>query len=179
MKELGKGQYGSVFMVANKKTKELYALKIVLKKIIEENNMQKHIISEKHVLEKLNFPFTLKLYKSFQDKHAIYFLTNVINGIELFEMIREIGLINAKQTRFYVGIIILTLEYFHRKNIVYRDLKPENIMVDEQGYVYLIDMGVAKDLGESKGHTSTILGTPHYMAPEIIQGRSYNHMIDL
>lgn len=74
------------------------------------------------------------------------------------------------------------MEYLHRRNIVYRDLKPENIMIDKDGYMVLIDMGTAKILGDGSSNMSrtfTILGTPHYMAPEILQGKGYSLHVDL
>ncbi len=77
--------------------------------------------------------------------------------------------------------MILALEYLHSKSIIYRDLKPENLMVDKFGNMFVIDMGTAKILkkGKTPGKTFTIIGTPHYMAPEIIQGKGYTYSIDL
>lgn len=77
--------------------------------------------------------------------------------------------------------MILALEYLHRRQIVYRDIKPENVMVDLTGYLQLIDMGTAKILELDKGmnKTYTILGTPHYMAPEILSGKGYGLHVDL
>lgn len=63
------------------------------------------------------------------------------------------------------------MEYLHTNCIIYRDIKPENIMIDHQGYMKLIDMGTAKFLKGKGGRTFTIIGTPHYMAPEIITGK--------
>ena len=77
--------------------------------------------------------------------------------------------------------MILALEYLHSRKIVYRDIKPENIMIDEKGYLKLIDMGTAKVLRNENGSTRTftILGTPHYMAPEILKSKGYGLNVDL
>lgn len=90
-------------------------------------------------------------------------------------------LLNNEQSQFYIGSMILAVEYLHKKNIVYRDIKPENIMIDEKGYLKLIDMGTAKILKNENGicRTNTILGTPHYMAPEILKGKGYSLSVDL
>jgi cGMP-dependent protein kinase len=59
---------------------------------------------------------------------------------------------------------------------VHRDLKPENVMIDEMGYPKLIDFGTAKVV---EGRTFTIVGTPHYMAPEVISGKGYRLAADI
>jgi len=71
------------------------------------------------------------------------------------------------------------MEYLHLNNIIYRDIKPENIMIDEKGFMKLIDLGTAKHLKNKNGRTYTIIGTPHYMAPEILTGKGYTYSVDL
>lgn len=86
----------------------------------------------------------------------------------------EPDLLNNEQSRFYVASIILAIEYLHSKSIIYRDLKPENIMVDKKGALKVVDMGTAKILRVEDGmKTFTILGTPHYMAPEILTTKGF------
>ena len=81
---------------------------------------------------------------------------------------------------FYIGSLILAVEYLHSKNIVYRDLKPENAVVNKKGYLTMIDMGTAKVLNEETGYrTFTIIGTPHYMAPEVVEGKGYSFSVDI
>ncbi len=77
-------------------------------------------------------------------------------------------MLDNDESRFYVGSMLLCLEYLHSNNIIYRDLKPENTMIDNQGYLWLIDMGTSKLLDKKNPRTFTVIGTPHYMAPEII-----------
>lgn len=71
------------------------------------------------------------------------------------------------------------LEALSDRDIVYRDLKPENIMLDAQGYLKLIDFGSAKKLDSSCLRTFTMVGTPHYMAPEVMRGKGYGVEVDI
>jgi cGMP-dependent protein kinase len=70
---------------------------------------------------------------------------------------------------------MLAVEYLHSQFIIYRDIKPENSIVNCFGKVFLIDLGTAKMLKKDKGlRTDTIIGTPHSMAPEVMQGKGYS-----
>ncbi|XP_022213271.1 cAMP-dependent protein kinase catalytic subunit 2-like isoform X3 [Drosophila obscura] len=82
---------------------------------------------------------------------------------------------NEKQSRFYASQVVLALEYMHRMNLMYRDLKPENILLDVKGYIKLTDFGFTKRV---EGRTTTLCGTPEYLAPEIIQLKPYNKCVD-
>ena len=83
-----------------------------------------------------------------------------IDGIDFFDMLREVGICTTSICRFYLASMILAIEELHSQNIVYRDLKPENGVVDSKGFLYLTDMGTAKRLLDSKGNrTFTIIGT--------------------
>jgi len=129
-KKLGFGQFGSVFLVKAKGVQPFFALKSVSKAQVYEQGLEKYILQEKTVLEALNFPFIMQLVKTFKDNSRIYFLTEYVKGMELFDVIREIGLLGTYDSQFYIGSMILAIEYLHAKSIVYRDLKPENIMID-------------------------------------------------
>lgn len=102
------------------------------------------------MLESINFPFIMKFLRTFKDTMSVYFLVEFIRGIELFDAIRDIGLLGTVDSQFYVGSMLLALEYLHGKGIIYRDLKPENVMVDYKGNMFLIDMGTAKNLKKGR-----------------------------
>lgn len=76
------------------------------------------------------------------------------------------------------GEVILALEYLHQKNILYRDLKPENILVDERGHLRLTDFGLCKLDFHKNNYTSSFVGSPEYLSPEILSGRHYNYSVD-
>ncbi|KAM3137532.1 hypothetical protein pb186bvf_010322 [Paramecium bursaria] len=179
IRKLGQGQFGNVYLVQNKTDKKLYALKCISKAQIIEQNLEKHLAQEKIALQAVQFPLIMHFIKSFKDQNYIYFVEEYIKGMELFDVIREIGLLNLYDSQFYIGSLILCMEYLHFNHIIYRDIKPENIMVDEKGFIKLIDLGTAKNLKQKNGRTYTIIGTPHYMAPEILTGKGYTYSVDL
>ena len=95
---------------------------------------------------------------------------------------KKIGLLSTEDSQFYSASIILILEYLHDNYIVCRDIKPENFMVNCFGYSKLINLSIAKTIKSESNQTSktfTIIGTPHYMAPDIILGKGYNNLVDL
>lgn len=137
-------------------------------------------------MERLKFPFIVRFIRSFQSPEHVFFLLEYIDGLEMFELIRGIGLLESELCRFYVASLLLCLEYLDSQNIIYRDLKPENVMVDsqvrfaiKQGFIKLIDLGTCKIMSQSNGRTYTIIGTPHYMAPEILEGKGYTSLVDV
>ncbi len=175
IKEIGKGNYGKVSLVMNKRTKFPYAIKAINKYNILEEDLSENIQLEKRILLKIDHPFIVKLVKCLKDDKNIFFLLEYIKGKELFDVIRDIGFLNKEQTNFYIASMMVAVQYLHERKIIYRDIKPENIIIEKNGYLKLIDFGTAKEIED---RTKTIIGTPHYMAPEIFTGEGYSFQVD-
>jgi len=176
IKELGSGNFGSVNLVRNKKNKQLYAIKALNLEQIKKENLEVCVELEKNVLLKTDHPFIMKMVKYLKNENYIFFINEYIKGKELWDVIRDIGLLNKEQTQFYGASILIAINHLHKKKIIYRDVKPENVMVNTKGYIKIIDFGTVKEIED---RTSTIIGTSHYMAPEITKGEGYSFQVDI
>ena len=177
LKTVGLGSYGRVRLCKNKKTGNIFVMKILKKNDIIKQKQVDHVYSEFNILTMLKHPFIVQLFGyNFEDPKYIYFIMEYIQGGELFTLLRTKGTFPVPQTKFYIAHIITIFEYLHSKNIVYRDLKPENILINKNGYLKLTDFGFAKQLENEK--TYTLCGTPEYLAPEIILNKGHGKAVD-
>lgn len=181
---LGVGAFGRVKLVKvkpgqvpmNSNPNQTYALKCLSKRAIVDNGLQDHVVNERKIMSELNHPFILTFYGAMQDEQNVYFLLEVLLGGELFRILRSEGQFPESWSRFYAASVILAFCQIHSKQIAYRDLKPENLVLDAQGYLKIVDFGLAKKL--VKGKTWTLCGTPDYLAPEVILNEGHDWSVD-
>jgi serine/threonine protein kinase len=159
-KVLGSGTFGKVSLVQSRNSKEVYALKAMLKTELVAHKQQNNVMNEKTVMLMCNHPFILKLHQTFKDAKRLYMLLEFVQGGELFAVLHtnHSDGVSDSQAKFYAAGVTLALQYLHTKDIAYRDLKPENCLIDRQGYPKLVDFGFAKVI--STGKTYTLCGTP-------------------
>ena len=177
LKILGRGSFGKVSLVQYKSTGELYAMKSLKKDVLLDQDQVERTILEKKILQSLDHPFLVGMIFCFQTFERIYFVMPFIRGGELFQHLRVSKYFKEDKVRFYAASIGLALDYLHSKGIIYRDIKPENILIGEDGYLKLIDFGMAKIVKDDEKATS-FCGTPEYLAPEIITGEGHNRSAD-
>jgi serine/threonine protein kinase len=164
---LGCGAFGRVKVCKLIQTETYYAIKCQSKMQIVRSKLQTHVVNEVTIMRMLdNNPFIIKLFTTMQDNKYVYFVTELLQGGELFTYLRDTKRLQEQTARFFAASVICAFQALHAKSIAYRDLKPENIVMCANGYVKLIDLGLAKQvLG---GKTYTLCGTPDYLAPEVI-----------
>lgn len=176
VKLLGKGLAGTVYLTYCPAQDRFYALKFLLKARASQLDLSKALIQERTLLLSLDHHMIVRLYKTFTDSKRVYFLMEYIHSQSFFSVIREIGLLNESQARFYTAACIEILAHLQEREIVHRDIKPENLLIDANGYPTLIDLSTAKKV---QGRTYSVTGTPYYMAPEVIKGKGYGPSADL
>jgi cGMP-dependent protein kinase len=169
---LGTGTFGKVKVAKAKDTGKYYALKMRSKFLVTENDQQEKVENEYQLLLELDNPFILHLHCAMQDDKYVYFLTELLVGGKLVDMMN----LSEDSTRFYSACVLLALQAMHNLSIAYRDLKPENLLLDSEGYCIIVDMGLAKKC--EAGSLYTFCGTPDYLAPEVIRGTGYNWGVD-
>ncbi|CAG9332057.1 unnamed protein product [Blepharisma stoltei] len=175
IRTIGKGMFGIVFLVMHKNNRNVFALKTVERKKIDRFSIHANLVLERKILLQLDHIMIVKLVRTFKDEKRLYFLTEFVRGMDLFDVLRKQFLLNELDARFYTACLITILIYLHERDIIYRDLKPENVIIDEDGYPKLIDFGTAKFIS---GRTYSLVGTPHYMAPEVIICKGYTVAAD-
>ena len=177
-KNLGHGKFGNVSLVHNKK--HFFAIKAVSRKAADKQKILiKYFIQERNILLTLDNPFIMKLLKTFKTENNIFFLLEYIKGRGMNKYLNsrsQIKLLNEKETIFYTANILLALDYLNSRQVCHRDLKPDNIIIDEKGYLKIIDFGTSIII--DKDYTNTVTGTAHYMAPEILLGQGYGFSCD-
>ena len=177
IKNLGEGKFGAVCLVHNKKN--LYAIKSVpINAVRNQKMLAAYFVRERNILLSLDHKFMVKLVKTLRDDNYLFYLLEYVNGIVMSKYLESRSdneLRNKSQVQFFIAIILLVIDYLNSKKIAHRDLKPDNIMMDEKGYLKLIDFGTANVIND---FTTTVTGTPHYIAPEVLQGRGYGLSVD-
>jgi len=165
-RKLGEGTYGKVYLVTDR-VDDLYALKKLDKRTIVADDMVEETFTEKDIMNRIHHPLITDLRATFQDHASLYMLSSFYSGGELSDRIPKTGTMPLNDAKFYAACILEGIAHLHQYNIGHRDLKPANIMIDGDGYCVIIDVGCAKVFDD--GFSSTQIGTPYYMAPEIFK----------
>ncbi len=174
VRELGQGGQGLVVLVVDEDSKKS-AMKIFPKECVVSDQIMR--------------AFICKLESSGFSRENLFMKIEYIEGALFSEVLFELEIPSLEATRFYSANILFILDYLHIHKIIYRDLKPENLICDTDGYLKLIDFGTAKilntnskaDNDSSSDHperTFTIIGTPQYTAPEVLQQIGYSYSAD-
>ncbi|KAG0044488.1 serine/threonine protein kinase, AGC [Gryganskiella cystojenkinii] len=201
---LGKGDVGKVYLVRQKDTEKLYAMKVLSKKEMIKRNKIKRAFAEQEILATSNHPFIVTLYHSFQSEDYLYLCMEYCMGGEFFRALqtRPGKCLKEEDAKFYAAEVIAALEYLHLMGFIYRDLKPENILLHQTGHIMLTDFDLSKQSSPAGDptvvissipsippaidtkvcianlRTNSFVGTEEYIAPEVIKGTGHTSAVD-
>jgi serine/threonine protein kinase len=172
---LGRGFFSTVNLV--KLNNELIALKTVPKNKIKQYELESNAISERDCMIKCKHPFIVELRFCFQDISTFRYGMEFLPGGDLFSLMKRNKNISLVDKKIYLAEIGLALTHLHSKGFIYRDVKPENVLISNDGHVKVGDFGLSEYIGE-EGYAKGIVGTPEYIAPEVLQGLNYDFSCD-
>jgi len=154
LKVIGKGSYGKVFMVEQKHTGKIFAMKVLKKSSILDDRGKERVMTERDIIMQIRHPYIVSLHYTFQTETKLFFIIDFLNGGDLYTHIINYGRFKEKRAKFYAAEMILALDHLHKNGIVYRDLKPQNIIIDGEGHVKLTDFGLSKaNFEQDQTHT--------------------------
>lgn len=169
---LGNGAFGKVRLFCDKNFPEMkYAIKTIKKEDMAKE-LYTFLIDEVNILSEMDHPNIVKYYESYEDDNYINIVMEYLEGHDLFKLItsRKSNKFSEKDMAEIITHLFKALSYIHNKNIVHRDIKPENILFSKDGSfstLKIIDFGLSTFL---KSDNKYRVGSPYYMAPEIIHG---------
>jgi len=182
-KELGHGHYGVVRKCMNRETGAWYAVKSIRKSKVSKIEVLKREIE---ILKEVKHPHIIELIEVYEDERYLHLITELCTGGELFDRIiaktqSAEGHFSEHDAAVLVRDILDAIRYCHDKGIVHRDLKPENFLFlteAEDAPVKIIDFGLSRHDDAEKGIMQTKVGTPYYVAPEVLR-REYTNSCDI
>ena len=178
---IGSGAFSKVYKVIQLDSRQERAMKVIKIDSLNYQDGDQTFLKEIDILSQLDHPNIIKIYEYFMDDINFYVITEIAKGGELYDRILAQHKFTEDSARMIIRQLLSAVFYFHSKGIVHRDLKPENILLDTKDDgdldIKLIDFGTA-NYWNSKNNLSLNIGTPYYIAPEIITKR-YTNKCDL
>ncbi|KAK4414086.1 putative serine/threonine protein kinase IREH1 [Sesamum alatum] len=208
IKPISRGAFGRVFLAKKRTTGDLFAIKVLKKADMIRKNAVESILAERDILISVRNPFVVRFFYSFTCRENLYLVMEYLNGGDLYSLLRNLGCLDEDVARVYIAEVVLALEYLHSRRVVHRDLKPDNLLIAHDGHIKLTDFGLSKvglinstDLSgppvsgtslmeedeppisapshqQERRKKQSAVGTPDYLAPEILLGTGHGFTAD-
>ena len=179
LSEVGHGGMGVVYKVRDLEADEIVALKLLKPEVSSNPKMREELRQEVCLARKVTHKNVCRIHELYRSATASCISMEFISGETLLSRLHRDGALPAAETIAIARQICAGLREAHLHRIVHRDLKPGNIMIDASGVVKIMDFGIARRTQENDHSTTTIAGTPEYMAPEQIELKAMGPRTDI
>ncbi|XP_062487191.1 citron Rho-interacting kinase isoform X6 [Pezoporus occidentalis] len=169
---VGCGHFADVKVVREKATGDVYAMKVMSKESLLAQEHMSFFEEERSILSQSTSPWIPQLQYAFQDKKNLYLVMEYQPGGDLLSLLnRYEDQLDESMVQFYLAELVLAIHSVHQMGYVHRDIKPENVLIDRTGHIKLVDFGSAAKMTANKMVNAKLpVGTPDYMAPEMLTG---------
>ena len=191
LKVISSGAYARVYLGKKRKTGDVYAIKVTPKSSVKQKNQVKRILAEKDILLQFINPFIVNFYYSIIGKNNLYLVMEFLPGGDLYSLLQNLGSLDEQVAKIYTVQIVAALQYLRANGIIHRDLKPDNVLIAANGQLKLTDFGLSYlgvvDRGikgtpgqsdESIVESESLVGTPDYLAPEVVMSQPHSYEAD-
>eukprot|EP01094_Clydonella_sp_ATCC50884_P016322 TRINITY_DN2711_c0_g1_i2.p1 TRINITY_DN2711_c0_g1~~TRINITY_DN2711_c0_g1_i2.p1 ORF type:complete len:534 (-),score=137.47 TRINITY_DN2711_c0_g1_i2:208-1680(-) len=176
MRKIGQGAFGEVYVANDIRTQ---GRRVAIKKMQMTPKNMKHLITEVHIQKTSSHPNIVKFIAGYKVDDNLWVALEYMGGGSLTAILEMNVVLSEPQIAYVCRESLKALDYIHKMHRMHRDIKSDNILLGEGGEVKLADFGFAVQLTQQQTQRNTVIGTPYWMAPELIEGHDYGPKVDV
>nr|GME20728.1 phosphoenolpyruvate carboxylase kinase 1-like [Ipomoea batatas] len=178
--EIGRGRFGVVFKCYSPESGESFAVKSIDKRLIADDSVDRQcLFNEAKIMQLLSpNPYVLRIFDVFEDDDHLHLVIELCRSSDLFERLSARQVFSEAEALAVMVPLMDAIAHCHRLGVAHRDIKPDNVLFNEWDELKLADFGSAECFHESE-LMSGVVGTPYYVAPEVLAGRAYSEKLDV
>ncbi|PWA97300.1 phosphoenolpyruvate carboxylase kinase [Artemisia annua] len=180
--EIGRGRFGTVYRCYSVVSGDAFACKSIDKRLLTDPTDRECLQKEPKILHILGGNANIvQIYRLYEDEDYLHMIIDLCDTPDLFDRIsKRNGVFSETESATVFKPLLNSISYCHRLGIAHRDIKPDNVLFDNRGVLKLADFGSAEWFGMCEnGRMSGVVGTPYYVAPEVLSGMEYNEKCDV